>query len=306
MKRLLAPQTLVWALLTTMLVLTPNARAATPIPLTVCPAGAPTFITAPGNYQVTADATCTGDGILVLADRVDLDLNGHTITGASDFGHAGVGTWTGMAPFGVFPAQCTGSTSLHVHNGTITGFYNGVLLCAPGPSAVSMGAKVDHMKFRPMGLSTSPYGVVMLFSSGNTIETNDISGGVGGFGIFIEDNCANNNISGNLLNGNSSGIVFFAFVSLNNFPSQNKVYGNVVSNSVGDGIFVFGEKNSIQSNFVTGNGNGIRAGVNTSANQITGNTAFDNGTDLKDDNAVCFINTWQANFFGTRSPSCIN
>src|SRR5258708_7727890 len=124
MKRLLASQTLVWALLITITSLTPNARAATPIPLTVCPVGAPTFITTPGNYQVTADATCTGDGILVLADHVDLDLNGHTITGPSDFGHAGVGTWTGMAPAPEFPAQCAGSKGLHVHNGTITGFYN--------------------------------------------------------------------------------------------------------------------------------------------------------------------------------------
>jgi len=305
MKRLLAPQTLVWALLMTITVLTPSTRAATPIPLTVCPAGAPTFITSPGNYQVTDDATCTGDGILVLADRVDLDLNGHTIVGPGDFGHAGVGTWTGMAPFGIFPAQCNGSTGLHVHNGTITGFYNGVLLCAPGPSAVSMGAKVDHMKLRPVGSSTAPFGLVMFFSSENTIETNDISG-AGVFGIFIEDKCANNSISGNLLNGNGSGIGFAAFLNPSNFPSQNKVYGNLISNSVLDGVFLYGEKNSIQSNFVTANRNGIHAGPDTTANQITGNTAFDNGTDLKDDSGVCFINTWQANFFGTGSPSCIN
>jgi hypothetical protein len=50
-----------------------HAWAVTPIPL------CPFTISTPGNYVVTADLTCNGDGIDIHASNVSVNLNGHII-----------------------------------------------------------------------------------------------------------------------------------------------------------------------------------------------------------------------------------
>jgi hypothetical protein len=71
-------------------VLTLALRVAVPLALlAVAPARAatqisscPYTITAPGTYQVTQDLTCGGTAITILASKVAVHLNGHTISGS--------------------------------------------------------------------------------------------------------------------------------------------------------------------------------------------------------------------------------
>ena len=68
------------------------------------------------TYVLTADLQSDGVCLLVAADRITIDLRGHTITGP-DFG-TGAGIWDGDTP----------RQSTTVRNGSIQNFFVGVLL----------------------------------------------------------------------------------------------------------------------------------------------------------------------------------
>jgi hypothetical protein len=68
-------------------------------------------ITAPGTYAVTSDLSCPGGtAITVLASKVALHLNGHTISGNG----AGDGIYV------------QGAANISIDNGTVHGFFEGV------------------------------------------------------------------------------------------------------------------------------------------------------------------------------------
>src|SRR5438552_19118372 len=100
-------------------VLTLALRVAVPMTLFgVAPTQASTRIsscpytsTAPGTYAVTQDLSCPGGtAITILASKVALHLNGHTLSGNG----AGDGVYV------------QGQANVSVDNGTVQGFFEGV------------------------------------------------------------------------------------------------------------------------------------------------------------------------------------
>src|SRR5438477_1380499 len=75
--------------------------------ITTCP----TTIAASGDYQLTADLACPGDGITITASAVHVQMGGHVLTGN--------GTGRGLSVVGV-------TADVDVENGTLTGFSVGI------------------------------------------------------------------------------------------------------------------------------------------------------------------------------------
>src|SRR5215467_5766580 len=68
---------------------------------------------------------CPGDAVIVGADGVHLDLNGHTISGTG----AQAGTHVGI--------RATGRQKLKISNGTVTGFDAGIALIGGSNNTVT-------------------------------------------------------------------------------------------------------------------------------------------------------------------------
>jgi hypothetical protein len=175
----------------------------------------PYTISSPGTYYVAQNFTvnmASGNCINITCSGVTIDLDGHTITNSN-------GASTGAA--GIYASNMTNITIL---NGTISGFYYGILLSASvfTPSSASFGHLVQNINFvkntyialfiqgvgcrcyqcRAVltggGTSSLVYSFV-LFGSGCSIEDCDACGQTGSgtsYGVYIgggNDNFAVNN-----------------------------------------------------------------------------------------------------------------
>jgi len=170
-------------------------------------------LSAPGRYHLTADlGPCTGHGVVITASRVHLTLAGFTLSGIAhtndcDFAQGKVGILV------VSPGP--GLSSVRVNGGTVTGFFNGIILeasssrvnamtvadsCLGGIGVFGTGDIIDTNV-----VTTSGYAGIFLGSSNNvTVLSNDISGNPS-CGLFINDS-HDNTIRSNIVKNNGRGI----------------------------------------------------------------------------------------------------
>jgi hypothetical protein len=291
----------VWpALAVLTLTLVPKATlAATPI------SACGYVVNAPGSYSLTADLTCPAVGILVASSNVDLDLNHHTVA-SSSANDVGIITAT-KDPFipgtpGLDFSSCVTVTGVHIHNGTVKGFNQGIVICSSnaatnGPS-IPMRATVDHVVSQ-----NNHVGIALLSSGGNALDNNFLTLN-DTYAIQLE-NASTNVIGKNLIDSNNIGI------SINNNSNTNTVLVNSVSLSFYIGVRVTASSgNAISNNFFTDSNNqntsiGIALGVGTSGNAVSANIAFDSLIYDLLDLTPCNTNTWSKNFFGSALGYCI-
>ena len=282
--------------------LTANAFAGTATPISSCD----TVITAPGKYFLSTDLSCSGrTGVMIAASKVDLDLRGHTIDGGNDLKGIGISTTSADISSSGDESFCLGVTNIVIHDGTVTGYSVpggiGILLCSPNPvggPAVAMSVTVQRMV-----LKGNETGLVLVASGQNKITNNFVS--KGSIGIALANGCSNNQISNNLLDGNTDQFGGGAGIVIKG-PS-NTVTGNVAINS-DFGIFIsqVAVSTQITNNTTSHNAIGIEAEAASAGNVFKGNTSFSNTNfDLEDDNDNCTSNTWTSDFFGTSSLACI-
>ncbi|MFI7423127.1 right-handed parallel beta-helix repeat-containing protein [Nonomuraea sp. NPDC049684] len=214
------------------------------------------------NTTLTADLTCPGGALTIGADNVDLDLDGHTITGS--------GTGKGLS--------VTGRRGTTVRNGTITGFTYGIYadyggstltatdvrLLAPvdaWPGTVTFtGTRKDACLMSGLRLvdglltvdrCTLTGQTVLVRSSGSTIRNSALTGG--SLTVSATDR------------GVFTGNVFDAFpMGLSNDSRRNLVQANVFRNSPTAGIsagetFLPQDANTIEYNMFTGNDIGLHS-----------------------------------------------
>lgn len=93
-------------------------------------AGSAPGVTLSCGSVITQDTTlgndlgpCPGDGLLIMASNITVDLGGHTITGASAVQEAGDGTTAPSEQAGV---QLMGVSGVTLTNGTVQDFDAGV------------------------------------------------------------------------------------------------------------------------------------------------------------------------------------
>lgn len=257
------------------------------------------------GQTITASTTLDGDvgpcpdnGIVIGADGIALDLNGHRVFGTPEAGDGA----------GVFVA---GRRDVQVRNGTVSNFDGGVVIQGGGQNTVmrvvaedNTGASEGHP---PAPGTLYGDGIVIQASSGNSIIDNVArrNGPFSGIGLFERSDsdhpfpsgpAEDNLVAGNLVEDNvecrrnaTTGRVFCDNDGIRLEPEVgpgNVITRNVVQRNGLDGISLFGftTGNTVSNNQVVANGyrgavpgDGIR--VFGFANQIANNTSLDNARD---------------------------
>ncbi len=247
------------------------------------------------NTVLTADVgPCPanlGNGIIIGADNITLDLNGHRILGTPGLINDAAG---------IYVFRRTGVT---VKNGTVRDFDCGVAI--EGGSGNTVTGIYAHDNIGGVGVSRCGEGVAILSSQNNRIVGNQLvhNGPFGGVGVYtvvnVEHNRTTSGVSrGNLIDSNQilnnnlprsaeindSDGVRIETQSVFNVVSNNNVTGSGLD---GIAIFSFAPDNTVQFNSVQQNGflnpfrrrgDGIRVfggseRTTVLGNRVTGNAA---------------------------------
>lgn len=242
------------------------------------------------NTTLTADlGPCPGDGLVIGADGITLDLGKHTIEGS------GVGT-------GVL---LDGRSNVKVMNGRITNFGNGVFVTNSSTNLIR-GLTVDSNK---SVTGVEGVGIVLWAGNGpnsnnrievNTVENNDRQGIFLGFsdgtiattGNTVASNTVRNNgvrDPGNCPGGDTTPHCDQYGIQLWN-ASSNTVEKNKISGHndwfFGQAIYLVGvdgaaDNNRVKNNQISDNILGISLFFNTSDNLLEANRLLNNGTGLR-------------------------
>jgi parallel beta-helix repeat protein len=258
---------------------------------------------------------CPGNGIIIRAENVTLDLNGYSVLGAAPSG-------TGSDSVGILVDFVGGA---QVRNGTVAGFGRGVVLLQRAGSTLE---RLNVRGNRNVGIVVSSFqnvvrgnvvegnggdGVFIAGGPGNVIESNVIRGN-GGTGFFLTAGGLNSRTGGTVLRGNSISANGLDGVVLGGLTGGASVTSNVIAENRRNGV-VIGELaglHLVQSNQILANlANGVRIvrtpGPPAPGSRVLSNTALRNALfDLADENENCDSNTWSGNQFGTRNQTCIN
>ena len=202
---------------------------------------------------------CPGDGLIVGANGVHINLNGHTISG--DYSHTG--QHVGIRATSMKDARITG--------GTVTGFDAGIALISGSNNIVTGMTVANNQGGQDTFSDTFGDGIVMFASSrntitGNTVVNNGPFDGIAMIGQGADYNLIQNNTVKDTTNfgrafqpGTGLGIVtnpFLGFdrprmVSLN----ANQIIGNTVVNNGSAGISTVSNVNGVvRSNLAVHNG----------------------------------------------------
>jgi hypothetical protein len=192
------------------------------------------------------------DGMVVGANNIKIDLNGHSIAGPGagkdDGSHAAI--------------RLTGRSGVTVTNGAVTGFDAGVALIGSSSNTLSKLTVKENVAplITPNGFEGSEFGdgIVLMFSAGNTIDGNTVDAngvfdGIGLLGLGTDHNSITNNKVTNVVGdgrqgtqGIGIGIDVSPFLDLT-LPGRggslhgNNITGNNVHDNWTNGI-------SVQSN----------------------------------------------------------
>lgn len=246
----------------------------------------------PGNYVLIESCVVKGDGISIRASNVQLNLNGHTLSGP------GVGPAPGVGCDGSSVGITVFGSNVHVTGGTVKDFQTGVSVRTI--SGNDDGSADDNQLSR-LKVTENCAGIELRFSNNNHVNFNDISRNIGD-GVVVQQDSDNNQIEFNVINENGergatvgrgirvedSDSNVFAFntisrnanggVTLAVSSNNNTIAGNVVTETKeSPGITVgVGKDNTIYGNLVSGNDMGIVLQEDASGNFVLRNTARGN------------------------------
>lgn len=211
------------------------------------------------GHTITADTelhsdlvNCPGKGIVIGADDIELDLNGHTIDGdgvlgcadfyACDFGvdntagHHGVTIEDGsIRDFATAVLVFSGSDNRLRRLSASRNILGGILVIA------SPGTRIKHNSISANGLTTDQAGLIVFDSGEIRIQRNSVrhNGDIGMFLIGIGDS----RVERNSVSRNPEAGMFVE-------GNGNEVSRNRVSQSV-DGMIVTGDGNTIVGNHMS-------------------------------------------------------
>jgi len=216
---------------------------------------------------------CAGNGIVIGADGITVDLSGHVVDGTL----FGLGNDSGINNDG-------GYDGVTVKNGTVQEFQFGVLMTESDRSTVSRLTVSDSLS----------NGIIFIRSNGCLIEKSTGARNAGGsINLLQSQGCSveKNNLTETFAD-RSSGILLFQ--SNNNLVSKNSATGAFRAGvELGTADF-----NVVDKNDVFGNTDGLVV-FDSNGTQVTHNNAdrnFDDGIDIE--NASTFVAQNSASFNG--------
>ncbi|MEW5977058.1 MAG: right-handed parallel beta-helix repeat-containing protein [Acidobacteriota bacterium] len=175
-----------------------------------------TTITESGSYRLI-ESFSSASAIVIQADNVTLDLDGHSMTGPGN--KQGIGV------------SIEGANNVRVHNGHLSDFGIGVRVMN------SANVQLDGLQINGHDLGGTPpdieIGVLILNSRAVVVENNAISRTF--LGIFVRGgSSAGNRIAGNTLTGGNNGALAICYnpataVGADPAPQGDLVEGNLIS-----------------------------------------------------------------------------
>ena len=214
------------------------------------------------DTKLDSDLTnCPGNGIVIGADNIELDLNGHTIDGD---GVLGCDEFY-ACDFGV--DNTAGHDGVTIENGSIRDFATAVFVLDASHNRLrrlssshnilgrllliaSPAARIEHNSISANGLTTDQAGLIVFDSSEIRIEGNSVfdNGDIGMFLVGLGDS----RVEKNAMSGNpETGI---GLDGNGNEVSRNRAVQN------GEGITVGGDDNTITRNHVADSRAGVEGG----------------------------------------------
>jgi parallel beta-helix repeat protein len=230
--------------------------------------------TVTGDVKLDHDLVCSGDALVVGADGIRIDLNGHTV--------AGLGAGVGIV--------VAGRSDVTVANGVIQNFAVAMRLNDATGIIIRDNAFVQNGE----GIDVQAGGI------GNTIKANAFQGHTIR-AIMLRGGSSDNDIKGNTFIGNRIGVLVFG-------ATDTEVKDNLVSGSSLAGIRfnVVATGNTIKGNTLSSNLAAIDFVVTPTGssvgNELKGNTLSGNGCGLQGPTAG---NTFKDNVFaGNAADAC--
>ncbi|MBI3491046.1 MAG: right-handed parallel beta-helix repeat-containing protein [Acidobacteria bacterium] len=244
------------------------------------------------STTLQSDLTCDRTGLIIGADGITLDLNGHSLTGPG-----GGGGYPGII--------ITGHTGVSIVNGIVNNFGHGVLLLSGANRNIIRNVTTNSQFFNGISVFGSSDNVIENChvngsgsfgvglngaSNGNAVRNCTVTGS-GSSGIFIgggggQPPSFNNVVTGNSVHDNpTTGPAISIFGSANNTVDGNDVVHNVVgTGGHGIGVSTGSNDNTVSNNHVSNNSalgisiNNASLNNRVTANTVSGNTS--NGVDL--------------------------
>lgn len=181
------------------------------------------------NLKLHHDLTCVGAGLVVGADGIKVNLNGHTLTGSS----TAMGSGYGISVIGRRNVSITG--------GTVRNFEAGVRVM-----------NSTDIIIKDMELRGNNDGVDFATgSAGNTVKESQLVGNLAR-GIMLRGGVTDNLIKENSFSGNRVGVLLFA--GIDNTVKENRFTANSLA---GIRVNVFATGNLIIENIIESNPAGI-------------------------------------------------
>jgi parallel beta-helix repeat protein len=220
------------------------------------------------STTLTADLACTGTGLKVGADKITIDLGGFTLSGDNGEGDLGIDNGLGF-------------DGVTIKNGTISSFDEGISIGGNAQKNVVTGVRIEFCSHDAIDLNDSDLGKVTkctILNNDNGVQMGaDATGNVLEKSVIIGHADAGTEVqgTGNVVQKNQ-------FTANNNavrlLNGPNRVVGNTVEISDGDGIVVDGGSGSeVSKNTVIGStGDGMQV-RNAAATLVTKNTLTGNG-----------------------------
>jgi parallel beta-helix repeat protein len=206
------------------------------------------------DLRLEQDLSCAGDGLTVTGSGIKINLNGHTIAGA------GPGTGLGI--------RVLSSQDVSIFGGTVRSFLRGINVSA------STGIIIKDNE-----LSQNGTGILLEFSSGNTIKSN-VARQNTLRAIMIRPNLSgsvvstDNDVKDNVLIDNPTGI--YVIRQPGNMFKGNIISGSTIAAIDLDPAPLGASGNVFKGNLLESSGAGIRFGAGWTGNTILGNTVQTN------------------------------
>jgi CSLREA domain-containing protein len=206
---------------------------------------------------------CLGEGLVIGAPNIEVDLNGHTIT-------SGAVLEPGEEDGLLAGIRNSGHANVVIKNGTVRNFGYGVRLLAGARFGVVEGMTLEGNIVAGVELFDADDG-----RNGNTVRNNTFS--LNGDGVALTSGNEGSLVAGNTFNGNLGRAVYM-FDS-----SRNRVESNTVSGLINDplldsdgGVFLEGSPdNLVIDNTISDAGDaGVLLSAGSHRNRIEANTIF--------------------------------
>lgn len=227
---------------------TPTQAVTTPTPATTQAGGSPGCgQRIDKDFVLSGDLTCTGDGLVVVADGVTVDLGGKRITGP------GMGPQTWPQPqLDSVGVRVEGLNRVTVKNGSIADFSTAVYFVKVTAGTIE-GVNASRSRYglyvhdstqaniRRNVVEKNIYGLHLQNTSESLVEENDLSrqtyNSPGGYGIYFYEGRANR-VIGNTIDSNVNWGVWYSN-SRENVFFHNNIVGNrpQVSDSRTDNVW---------------------------------------------------------------------